>query len=267
MAVADNQSPNGMGDTDNNFNKNQNVDDLPKWISQLPENLRDNDKLYQYRTLADLSNAYLDLDGKTNGAIQVPGENASDDDWATFYNKLGRPNKPDDYEFDAVQWPENMANNMKELLEEDTKTMKSVFHELGLTAQQAKNLQKKYVEFAFDRFNESEKAKIQMHENAVNSLKKEWGNDYDVNAELAVRAFNRLGELAGIKDEFTKFMNNSGLGSNPMFVKIFHVIGKSMQDDKALDSGGTPSSGTEKDVPRGPDGRPRLQFPSMEKKR
>lgn len=256
----------GTGEDGNN-NPASNQGDRPAWTAQLPDDLKGNEVLTKFNNLGELGKTFLDYHGKVDGSVQLPGENASDEDRATFYNKLGRPEKPEGYEFDEVQWPNSedpLMSTIKDAADRDLEDYRKVFHEIGLTAAQAKALHKKSFELALAKYSEAEKVSDELRETVVTSLKSEWGNNFDGNLTLAKRAFNKVGELAGVKDEFSKFMEDSRLGDNPMFVKVFHAIGKAMSNDNALDTGGE-SSGTPKDVPRGPDGRPVLRFPSMEK--
>ena len=91
--------------------------------------------------------------------LQVPGvtripEQDDNDAWAAFYDRLGRPGKPEEYEFDAS--------------EEE----KAFYHGLGLTEAQAARL----VEDAANRKkagNDTAQASIK---DEYNALMKEWGD-------------------------------------------------------------------------------------------
>lgn len=262
----DNLNLTGMGD-DGADNPAADQTAKPAWTAQLPDDLKGNEFLTQIPSIGELGKKVLDYHGKVENAVQLPGENASDEERATFYNKLGRPEKPEDYQFEGIEWPnveDPLMATIKDAADRDLEDYRKVFHEIGLTAEQAKALHKKSFEMALARYEQAEKASTEMQEKVVASLKTEWGNDFDGNLTLAKRAFNKVGELAGVKDEFAKFMDDSKLGNNPLFVKVFHAMGKAMSDDTALDTDGTPGGVSDKDVPRGPDGRPRLHFPSME---
>jgi hypothetical protein len=231
----DNQSSQSTGDQTDNNQTSQ--DAQPKWISQLPENLRGNEKLTKHKTLGELGTAFLDLDGKYNPeSILIPGEDATDEERATFFNKLGRPTKPEEYEFAETQWPDGIEDFVKTAATEDIEAFRPIMHELGITKKQAQTLIDKYISFGIDRWQKSNEAVALNQEKVKKDLINLWGNDYDANIELATRGFEKAGELAGIKDEFGKFMLNSRLGDDPMFIKIFHAIGKAISDDSALDN-------------------------------
>ena len=76
-----------------------------------------------------------------NGAIKVPGKEASDDEWNAFYDKIGRPEKADGYEFDV-------PNDLPETLPYDAEqaaAFKAEAHKIGLTKRQAQQVHDLYV--------------------------------------------------------------------------------------------------------------------------
>lgn len=70
--------------------------------------------------------------------IGVPNDESSIEDWNQFYNKMGRPESVDAYEFETVELPDAYKRS-----DEDLKLMKSIFHEAGLTQKQAQQVLKK----------------------------------------------------------------------------------------------------------------------------
>lgn len=238
------------------------------WRAGLPDEFKEHDWAKAHGKVGDFFKDAVNvktehdaLKTKMEGALFKPSDDATDEQRAEFYNKLGRPEKPDGYEFKQIEWPESVPDWLKESSEHELNEFKSVFHNLGLTQEQAQQLTERFLGNSLEQWNESQSAIQKKQEDAKSELQKAWGNDYDANIELAKRGAERAGELAGIKDDFIKFMEDSRLGDDPIFVKIFYGIGKAISEDSALfgDSAQRGSS----DGPVGPDGRRRLKFPSM----
>lgn len=238
------------------------------WVAQFSEDLKSNPAWTGMRTINDLGKSFLTMkeraaeaDGlkeKLNGAIVKPGENATTEEMEAFYRSLGRPDKPTEYQFGDTQLPENLSS-----LRDYDDAFKTMFHQVGLNAAQANALHKGIIDMVLDQNNRNSELSGQHQQRAIDALKNEWKDAYGANIELAVRGMRKAGELAGVSDELTKFMNDSRLGDHPLLIKVFHAIGKAISEDTALGTGGLFNK--EKDVPRGPDGRPMLRFPSMEK--
>jgi len=232
---------------------------IPAWMAQNPDDLKTNEILAKNPTIGDLSRNYLDLHGKSANAVQIPGKDATDEDRATFYQRLGRPDKPDGYQFEEMKLPDGL-----EYSKDTEKEFRKVFHGLGLSNEQATNIHKSYMGMLVSEHKKLGELSKQYQEKTIQTLKDEWKDDYSSNVELANKGRKKASDLAGVPEEFTKFMNDSRLGDHPLFLKVFHAIGKAISEDTALGTGG--GAGLATDVPRGPDGRPLLRFPSMEKK-
>jgi hypothetical protein len=242
------------------------------WRAGLPDEFKHDDWAKTHSNVGDffreaktVKTEHDDLKTKMDNALFVPGDEATDEDRDAFFNKLGRPNKPDDYQFEDVEWPEGFSDDYKEVIQNDVDVYRPLFHKLGLTDNQAKELQKFATQRTLEQWQKNQELKAEISEKAIEDLKKEWGSDFDVNSKGASRAFDKIGELAGIKKEFSEFMRDSGLGNNPMLVKAFHEVWKIIGDDSTLDTDGSSNFNKKTDVQRGADGRPILNFPSMQK--
>ncbi|MEW5725555.1 MAG: hypothetical protein AB1896_20775, partial [Thermodesulfobacteriota bacterium] len=95
-----------------------------------------------------------------------------------------------------------------------------------------------------------------LREEARAALRQEWGKHYDRNLGQAQKAFKMAAE-----PELQEFLENSGLGSNPLLIKMFYRIGQAVSEDVLVRS---------EAVSRGPNrtlgGMPMLHFPSLDKK-
>ena len=86
------------------------------WRAQLPDDLKENEAFTGFEKIGDFANAYLkkgktqsDLEGKLTNSIQLLKDDASDEDRATFFSKIGRPDKPEGYEFKKPDLPEGIT--------------------------------------------------------------------------------------------------------------------------------------------------------------
>jgi hypothetical protein len=227
--------------------------EAPTWMAQLPDDLKTNESLAKYATIGDVSRGLLDLSGKLEGTVRIPGEDATDEDKSSFFNALGRPETAEKYEFTRPTLPEGI--NYDEAQEGAFRTMA---HEIGLSQAQAEKLYGFYHQNILDSYKEYVNTATKAKEEAETELKKEWGDQYNGNLEVAKRAMREFGG-----EEIAKFMEGSGLGNNPLLVKLFNQIGKAMLEDN-LQSGKV--KGEEEERPKSLDGSPMLDFPSMKKK-
>ncbi|MEY2689972.1 MAG: hypothetical protein RL375_4172 [Pseudomonadota bacterium] len=115
----------------------------------------------------------------------MPGKDATPEEWAAFYGKLGRPESPDAYQ---IPVPDGDPG-------EFAKQVAPMLHEAGLTQKQVDVLAPKWNEFVAAQMAESEKAEAAriaaLHsKNTAEAaeLKNEWGQKHDANMEFARRA-------------------------------------------------------------------------------
>jgi len=240
-------------------------DSQPAWTAQLPDDLKGHDGLTGFQTIGELGKAYLDLHGKSGGAVQLPGENATEDELKAFFDRLGRPETSEGYKFENIALPERFRG-MEEQFQQDEAAFKEAAHKLGLNQSQAEGIYSWY----FNRLNEADAALTKGAEdylaNAKAQLQKLWGDKAQENVELAHRAALKMGEAAGISEEFQKYLNDSGLGNDPMLIRVFAAAGRGMAEDVAGDTGLKGKAEGQEGFDRGEDGRPILKFPSMEDK-
>ena len=124
------------------------------WRSDLPEELREAGSLKDIPDVGTLAKAYVDAQSYIGGSIRIPGQDAGEEawsdfkgklngipglgtiptpespqeDWASFYNKLGRPENADGYSIDR---PENLPGDP-----EAEQAFLEKMHEVGLNNKQ-----------------------------------------------------------------------------------------------------------------------------------
>lgn len=77
----------------------------PTWLTQVSPGYRDKKELHKYAKLNDLVDAHLDMEGKLSRAVIIPDpKTATADDVAAFKKRMGIPDKPEEYAFDAEKY-------------------------------------------------------------------------------------------------------------------------------------------------------------------
>lgn len=172
-----------------------------------------------WKSPADAVKAYTEaqkLVGKGGqGGLTVPKDDAPAEDWAKFYDGLGRPKAPADYKLPV---PEGQDDGF-------AKTAATWMHEAGLSPRQATGLATKWNEFVASQQQAEEAAFAQKSASELGTLKKEWGAEYDANIEFSKRAQR----AAGLTEEEGAALERSlGLAKA---VKLMAQLGRSMRED------------------------------------
>ena len=194
------------------------------WHEQLPEDMRSEASLKMIKDIPNLAKSYLNAQ-KMVGAekIAIPGKHASEQDWKQVFQKLGVPETVDKYDLKAPEgFNPEVLGKFKELA-----------HGAGILPQQAEKLMNFYQDL---NKNATEANQTQMKakmEEGVNSLRKEWGNAFDQEVEVAKAGLQSFGD-----DNFKKFLDESGLKSHPEMVKLFNRLGKAT-GEKGIKGEGT----------------------------
>jgi hypothetical protein len=158
------------------------------WRAGLPDDLKTNEAFVPYKTVGDFAKAHIEtatkakeLEGKLSNSIPKLRENATQEERDQFFNSLGRPTKPEEYEFvnedkNAPEW---------------TASWKQDLHRLGLPKETAKQLSGLF-DAKIQGMVEAHNAVIQKEiGEAQAKLKTELGDKYDASIELASRLWKK----------------------------------------------------------------------------
>jgi len=213
------QAPSALVDADGNFVEN--------WWERLPsEDLKAAPSLQNFKTMEGLAKSYLSAQrmlGNSPHAVIVPDDNSTDEERAEFYEKVGRPETPEGYEFKPPEGLEEKGLNWNE---EMAKGFANKAHELGLSKKQAEGLMDWHSALTLESFQSADEQLAQERQAAESQLKKEWGNAYQANVDLANRIVQKF-------DPEQKLIE-AGLGNNPELVRLFASIGKAISEDKLI---------------------------------
>ena len=192
--------------------------DNQDWKSTLSEDLRNDPTLKNFKDVESLAKTVVHQQKQMGNRIPIP---KTPEEHMEVYNKLGRPETADKYE---VAVPETHTEYIGE---DQINQFKNVAHNIGLNNEQVKQLidfQVKNIDAQAQRY-QTDIAVQKQH--TEESLKKEWGHEYDMNVRNARRALQVYGD-----PEITELMNGEA-GHIPAVVKMFARLGKDVTEDMA----------------------------------
>ena len=201
---------------------------IQNWKDSLPDELKGEKALESIQDIPGLAKSYIHAQ-KMIGSdkIPVPNKFATDEDWQAVYDKLGRPQEPDAYNF---KLDENSSIDENAL-----KGFKEAAHKNGLLPKQAEGIMKFYDEMTQSYMQDLNSKSEQSRMNAEQSLKKEWGPAYD-------NKLNQAGAIANkyLQNDFSNLTLSDGtrIGDHPDFVKAFANIANDLGEDKLVQSTG-----------------------------
>ncbi len=160
--------------------------------------------------------SYDDLWKKTDGAeklvgqrlegkVDLPKENATPEDMATFYKSVGRPETAEEYKFDR----EGQAEALKEFNSDKMDSIvKTIFHNHGLRPDQALGIQKDYEKVLGEQLIEKLDVQKKLNDGFEELTSKIFGNDKEAILESSKLI---LGHYApeGFADHISKLPNET----------------------------------------------------------
>jgi hypothetical protein len=200
--------------------------------------MRESPTLAKYQSVEELAKGHIYTSAMVGAdKVVLPGENATEEQIAEFHKKLGRPDTHEAYEFEPVRLPEGFKPD-----DAIVEGLREAAHAAGLNQKQFNGVWK----WLMGRVTSGYEQGVQMTQQAVESAKdelvREWGagfNDRFAKAERAANAF--FGTVPG----GAEFLEQTGLGRNPTFIKVMANIGEQISPDSVVGGGGAPSFGAE----------------------
>jgi hypothetical protein len=162
--------------------------------------------------------------------IAKPNSNWTPEQWATFYNDLGRPADASGYvapTIEGFEFDPALVGGFQ-----------NTAHQLGLTAQQAAGILEYYGGAMKTQIEEVTSQGEAQYEEAVTALKSEFGQAYDVHIERAKRAVDHFGG-----EGMWEAIDKAGLGNNVEFVKAMTKVGTILAEEGPPDGERTETYG------------------------
>lgn len=200
--------------------------ELPGFASALPKESRADEKITafvsKFKSWDEVVKAAIGLEGKMGGMVGVPKEDASPEEKAEFYSKLGVPKTPEDYKLgEDARVKADPAQ---------VKAFREFAHKHGFTQKQVEALWKESNETTAKLFAQTEEAQRQERANAlksmVSTLKSEWGKDFERNDAIVRRGMEAFGT-----PELMRTAKAKGYFADPEMVKLFYRVGLAVQED------------------------------------
>jgi len=190
----------------------------------IPEEYRGEKSLSNFKDMNDFVKSYLSAQ-KIVGAdkIPVPNKFATEEDWKAVFNKLGAPEKPEDYKYNFKEG---------EVDQELLSTFNQQAHKLGLLPQQAESLIKFYNDMNEGSSVQAEEKAAQTRLHTENELKKEFGPQYVKRLDQAKRLASST--LGNDFLENTLLADGSRLGDNLNVVKAFSELAEKLSEDEVV---------------------------------
>lgn len=206
--------------------------ELPGFASALPKESRVDEKITafvsKFKSWDEVVKAAIGLEGKMGGMVGVPKEDASPEEKAEFYAKLGVPKTPNDYK---------LGEDARVKADPDqVKAFREFAHKHGFTQKQVEALWKESNETTAKLFTQTEEARkqerVQSFQSMVSSLKAEWGKDFPRNDAIVKRGIEAFGT-----PDFVKTAKTKGYFADPELVKLFYRVGLAVQEDSSSGRG------------------------------
>ena len=187
------------------------------WANNLPEDSSAyKDTLSKYKSVPDMAKALANANALIGKKLGVPNEKSSPEEVAAFRRSLGVPDTIDEYKFAPDALPEGMTwddNNVKNYAE--------IAHKHNIPPSAMKALVTEHARMEHFKMQGMQAQIEKQHVDAVNTLKKEWGGEFDKNIGLAKQA----AKIAGVN------ANSQGF-ADPEVVRGFVRMAQMMSEDK-----------------------------------
>lgn len=191
----------------------------------ITEAYKEEKSLQNFSNMDDFVKSYLHSQ-RLVGAdkIPVPNKLATEDDWNTVYERLGRPENPEGYSYDLPQ--------ESKIDDATLKAFSAEAHKLGLLPQQAQGIMNYYNNLAEQSEKSLEYRDETARAEAEIELRKEYGPAYDLKISQARNlATNTLGA------DFlrnTILQDGSSLGNHPQIVRAFAELSSKLSEDSMV---------------------------------
>jgi len=202
----------------------------PEWTKGLPESLRSSKSLHKFPDgthLENLAKSYVEAEKKLGRSVELPGKDATEEDKAKFFSRIGRPQTPDDYELTVQD-------------SELSKRLRKVAYENGLTKEQLKAQSAVLSEYEATKEKVAAQSYTEAATKADRQLREEFGAQYDIRMEYAKKGFESL-YSEGLRTQLSR----AGITNSPEFIRVMSDLGSQLRE--ASLRRGSPSSDADQD--------------------
>ena len=218
----------GGGGAGSGHEDSRNLPVMPQWAGNLPDEItatesnrnilmqhKDGDAMIEVPT--GLVKSYMDSKRVVSGMVNIPGENATAEQTASFNKKMG---VPDDAKGYGLKVPDGSPEGM--FSDVTMNAFRADAHELGVPKTTAEELFSRFAGRQVEAYNGALSTQNQNDQTQLDALKKELGADFDSTLALANKA------VAYANPEMFKIVEQKGLLNNVSVVRGFAKMGKDL---------------------------------------
>lgn len=209
--------PVALVDAEGNFSEN--------YLESLPEDIRGEECFKVAGNFTEICKQLVHAQRMTGKEkVALPGENATEEDLAVFYDQIGRPKTVDDYTYTR---PEGVPETFRS--DEKMADLRKLAHANGYTQRQFDNIMKTGDAQIIAGITNADETRDRETKEAETQLKEDFGMAYEERihaADVFINTFTREGEHreAYIKE----------FGRNPMLIKIFSEAGAKLIESDVM---------------------------------
>lgn len=198
---------------------------MPEWLKDAPEPLQKAKSLYKFKSREAALSSYLELEGKLGKSVEIPGKEATKEEWAKFYQRIGRPLPASADEYEVPVRDADLS-----------KVLRKAALDGELSKDQAKMVASAIEEYEKSREKKQGQAYTEEATKADRLLRERYGAQYEARMGYAKRAFEGLfGEDTRAK------LSRAGLSSDAGFISVLSDLGAEMREDSLVKGKGAPA--------------------------
>lgn len=202
-----------------------------EWMKGLSEPLQKSKSLSKFTDVDNLAKSYVELESELGKRVRIPSQDASSDEWAKYYEKVGRPKSPDEYAINRGKADDTFVSEFK----------KAAFS-AGLSSSQADLIFGSVVKVTENGQRSQMEAYTARMKEADMLLRKEYGPQYESKVADARKAYEVL-----FDEQLRGEIAESGLANNPRFVHVLAELGPQIRGDSFLQGAGNDGQKAPKD--------------------
>jgi hypothetical protein len=187
------------------------------WVT---DDVREVVKAKGWKSPSDAIKSYVELEKYSSKSVQ----DMTPEEREKFYKRIGRPDSSDAYELSGVLLPKGV-----EQTPDSDKAYREVCHLHGLTKEQAKGIHEWASKASVDAIIAMNQAFTKKKKEAEESLRKEWGTDYEGNLKSVQLLIKNFGD-----NDIVKFLN-TGPGNEPAMLRFLHRLKGTMTEDTLVE--------------------------------
>lgn len=190
------------------------------------ENLKGKDADELGRYIKELKS----FSGKKGDIPKPINDGGTEEEWNAFYEKLGRPESPDGYEFEMSQEFKDLVGEGAPFYEEALGWFKEQAFEAGYSVEKADKLVDGYFDLIAEQTKKGQEAIEQFNKESDERLHNEFGAEYDgiMNGNKALLKNN------GMSEEALKSLEESGVLKNPDLAITLGKLAAKFDDDPVI---------------------------------